>query len=87
MPILNMVKIFRKKTFDVRGRVVGSRVVRNKCKGGPKKRMNIDFLQNDPELQVIVNDFTQEMFTVQVIEVLGTPLGTDVYVRNFVTQN
>ena len=49
--------------------------------------MNIDFLQNDPELQVIVNDFTQEMFTVQVIEVLGTPLGTDVYVRNFVTQN
>ena len=45
------------------------------------------FLQNDPDLQTIVNDFTPEMFTVQVIEVLGTPLDTDVYVRDFVTQN
>ena len=27
------------------------------------------------------------MFTVQGIEVLGTPLGTDVYIRNFLTQN
>jgi hypothetical protein len=27
------------------------------------------------------------MFTVQGIEVLGTPLGTDFYVRNFVSQN
>jgi hypothetical protein len=27
------------------------------------------------------------MFTVQVIEVLGTPLDTDVYVRNFVARN
>jgi hypothetical protein len=45
------------------------------------------FLQIDPELQDIVNDFTQEMFTVQGIEVLGTPLDTDVYVRIFVDQN
>ncbi len=44
-------------------------------------------LQNDPDLQDIANDFTQEMFTVQGIEVLGTPLGTDFYVRNFVSQN
>ena len=29
------------------------------------------FLQNEPDLQVIANDFTQEMFTVQGIEVLG----------------
>jgi hypothetical protein len=27
------------------------------------------------------------MFTVQGIEVLGTPVGTDVYVRDFVAQN
>ena len=27
------------------------------------------------------------MITVQGIEVLGTPLGTDVYVRDFVAQN
>jgi hypothetical protein len=27
------------------------------------------------------------MFTVQGIEVLGTPSVTDLYVRNFVTQN
>jgi hypothetical protein len=40
------------------------------------------FLQNDPDLQVIVNDFTPEMFTV-----LGTPLGGHVYVRDFVVQN
>jgi hypothetical protein len=45
------------------------------------------FLQNDPDLQGIANDFTQEMFTVQGIKVLGTPLGTDLYVRNFVAQN
>jgi hypothetical protein len=45
------------------------------------------FLQNDPDLQGIANDFTQEMFTVQGIEVLGTPLDTDVYVRIFVDQN
>jgi hypothetical protein len=30
------------------------------------------FLQNNPDLQVIANDFTQEMFTVQGIEVLGS---------------
>jgi hypothetical protein len=45
------------------------------------------FLQNDPDLQGIANDFTQAMFMVQGIEVLGTPLGTDLYVRNFVAQN
>jgi hypothetical protein len=51
-----------------------------------KKRIG-HFLQNCPDLQGIANDFTPEMFTVQGIEVLGTPLGTDVYVRAFVTQN
>ena len=33
------------------------------------------------------NDFTSEMFSVQGIEVLGTPLGTDVDIRDFVAQN
>jgi hypothetical protein len=45
------------------------------------------FLQNDPDLQDIANDFTPKMFTVQDIEVLGTPSGTDVYIRDFVVQN
>ena len=45
------------------------------------------FLQNDPDLQGIANDFTPEMFSVQGIEVLGTPLGTDVDIRDFVAQN
>ena len=44
------------------------------------------FLENDPDLQGIANDFTSEMFSVQVVEVLGTPLGTDVYIMDFVTQ-
>jgi hypothetical protein len=44
-------------------------------------------MNNDPELQVIANDFTPEMFTSQVIKVLGTPLDTDVYVKDFVPQN
>ena len=35
------------------------------------------FLQNDPSLQDIVQDFTPNMFSVQGIEVLGTPIGTD----------
>ena len=47
----------------------------------------VHFLQNDPDLQDIANDFTPEMFSVQGIEVLGTPLGTDVYIRDFVAQN
>ena len=33
------------------------------------------FLQNER----IANDFTPEMFSVEGIEVLGTPLGTDVH--------
>ena len=45
------------------------------------------FLQDDPDLQDIANDFTPEMFSVKGIEVLGTPLGTDIYIRDFVTQN
>jgi hypothetical protein len=32
-------------------------------------------------------DFTPEMFSVQVIEVMGTPSDTDDYIRNFVSQN
>jgi hypothetical protein len=35
----------------------------------------------------MVNDFTPEMFTVEGIEVLGTPIGTEGYIKNFVTQN
>jgi hypothetical protein len=45
------------------------------------------FLQSDPDLQVITNDFIPEkMITVQGIEVMGTPLVTDFYVRNFCSQ-
>jgi len=33
------------------------------------------------------NDFTLDMFSVQVIEVLGTPLVTDTYIQEFVTHN
>ncbi len=45
------------------------------------------FLRTDPVLQNMVNDFTPEMFTVEGIEVLGTPIGTEGYIKNFVTQN
>ena len=45
------------------------------------------FLQNHPDLQGIANDFTPEMFSVKGIEVLGTPLGTDICIRDFVAQN
>ncbi len=45
------------------------------------------FLRTDPALQYIANDFTPEMFTVEGIEVLGTPIGTEGYVKNFVAQN
>jgi hypothetical protein len=45
------------------------------------------FLQTDPALQHMANDFTPEMFTVEGIEVLGTPIGTEGYIKNFVTQN
>ena len=45
------------------------------------------FLQNDPDLQSIVNDFTPDMFTTTGIEVLGTPIGTDAYIKDFVAQN
>jgi hypothetical protein len=42
---------------------------------------------SDPGLQHMANDFTPEMFTVEGIEVLGTPIGTDSYIKNFVAQN
>ena len=45
------------------------------------------FLQNDPDLQGIANDFTPEMFTTTGIEVLGTPIGTDAYIKDFVAKN
>ena len=35
----------------------------------------------------MAKEFTAEMFTVEDIEVLGTPIGTDSYIRNFLTQN
>jgi hypothetical protein len=43
------------------------------------------FLQSDPGLQHMANEFTPEMFTVEGIEVLGTPIGTESYIKNFVT--
>ena len=45
------------------------------------------FLQNDPDLQDIEHDFTPDMFTVGGIEVVGTPLDTDTYIKTYVTQN
>ena len=45
------------------------------------------FLQTGPDLQGIANDFTPEMFTATGIEVLGTPIGTDAYIKDFVAQN
>ena len=45
------------------------------------------FLQNDPNLQDIAHDFTLNMFSVQGIEVLGTPIGTDTYIKEYVAQN
>ncbi len=44
------------------------------------------FLQTDPDLEVIVNDFTREMFTTTGIEVLGTPVGSNAYIKDFVAQ-
>jgi hypothetical protein len=35
----------------------------------------------------MVNDFPPEMFMTTGIEVLGTPIVTDVYIEDFVTQN
>jgi hypothetical protein len=45
------------------------------------------FLQTDPDLQGIANDFTPDMFTTTGIEVLGTPIGIDTYIKDFVAQN
>ena len=45
------------------------------------------FLQNDPSLQGIAHDFTFNMFSVEDIEILGTPIGTDIYIKNFVQNN
>ena len=45
------------------------------------------FLQSDPALQHMANDFTPEMFTVEGLEVQGTPTGTEGYIKNFVAQN
>ncbi len=45
------------------------------------------FLQNDPDLQDIANDFTPDIFSVQGIEVLGTLLGTHTYIKKFVAHN
>jgi hypothetical protein len=34
------------------------------------------FLRTIPAIRHLANEFTQEMFTVEGIEVLGTPIGT-----------
>jgi hypothetical protein len=44
-------------------------------------------LQTDPDLQGIANDFTPEMFKTTGLEVLGTPVVTDAYIKDFVAQN
>ena len=38
------------------------------------------FLQNDPSLQDIAHDLTSNMFSVEGIEVMGTPIGADTYI-------
>ena len=45
------------------------------------------FLDNDPDLQEIANDFTLDMFKDEGIEVLGAPLGTDRYNKSRMTQH
>ena len=45
------------------------------------------FLQNNPILQDIVHDFTSNMFSVEGIEILGTPLDTGIYIKNYVQNN
>jgi hypothetical protein len=45
------------------------------------------FLRTIPSIHHLAGEFTQEMFTVEGIEVLGTPIGTDNYIRNFVAHN
>jgi hypothetical protein len=45
------------------------------------------FLQNDPSLQDIVYDFTFNMLSVEGIEILGTPIGTDIYIKEYVQNN
>jgi hypothetical protein len=45
------------------------------------------FLQNDLSLQDIVHDFTFNMFSVKGIEKLGTPIGTDIYIKEYVQHN
>ncbi len=34
-----------------------------------------------------MHDFTFNMFSVEGIEILGTPIGTDIYIKNFVQNN
>ena len=47
----------------------------------------IFFFLEHPNLQDIQQDFTQDMFTVEDIKSLGTPLVTDTYIKSYVTQN
>jgi hypothetical protein len=88
--VLNLV-VVRNQTFKTEGNLDFNMVKTMILTKDPTSRYVYEraqhFLQNNPNLQVIVNDFTQEMFTVQDIELLGTPLVTDVYVRNFGSQN
>ena len=43
--------------------------------------------EEQPRLQGIAYDSNPEMFKVTGIEVLGTPIGTDAYIQDFVAQN
>ncbi len=45
------------------------------------------FLQTDPNLQDIVHDFTFNMFSVEDIEILGAPIGTDIFIKDYLQNN
>ena len=45
------------------------------------------FLHTDPDLADIAHHFTRDMFTTEDIEVLGSPVGIDRFIKTFVAQN
>jgi hypothetical protein len=45
------------------------------------------FLDTDPDLADIAHHFTRDMFSTEGIEVLGTPVGTDRFIKTIVAHN
>ena len=45
------------------------------------------FLENDLSLQDITDDFNFNMFSVEDIEILETPIVTDIYIQEYVQRN